>query len=244
MKIKRVYENLDKKCVNYRNFLSEDTVKTKSGKWVNKGNTGKTHGEFKTKKAADAQRKAMFANGYTESIDSPLVYDWYKKQSPDDYQLDYIRKDVTFKDVYDAIKSGKDAEDVVIDFSKEDAWVDSDPIEKIINRSCDLYENKKLEEDIENEEVLPGPKEGPEFGISSLLNEAIQDELKTIDMYNQLALVAKQEGFESIASVIEDINNEETNHVGMLQETLKALSPNIEKIEDGVIEAQEILDNE
>lgn len=40
--------------------LDEDTVK-KDGKWVNKGNTGKTHGEFKTKKEADAQRKAMFA---------------------------------------------------------------------------------------------------------------------------------------------------------------------------------------
>lgn len=41
--------------------LKEDTIK-KGNKWVNKGNTGKTHGEFKTKKQADAQRKAMFVN--------------------------------------------------------------------------------------------------------------------------------------------------------------------------------------
>lgn len=41
--------------------LKEDTVK-QGNKWVNKGNTGKTHGEFKTKKQADAQRKAMFVN--------------------------------------------------------------------------------------------------------------------------------------------------------------------------------------
>ena len=41
--------------------LEEDTVK-KDGKWVNKGNTGETHGEFKTKKEADKQRKAMFVN--------------------------------------------------------------------------------------------------------------------------------------------------------------------------------------
>lgn len=40
--------------------LKEDTIK-KDGKWVNKGNTGKTHGEFKTKKEADKQRAAMFA---------------------------------------------------------------------------------------------------------------------------------------------------------------------------------------
>lgn len=42
--------------------LYEDTVKTKSGKWVNKGDTGETHGEFRTKKEADAQRRAIFAN--------------------------------------------------------------------------------------------------------------------------------------------------------------------------------------
>ena len=47
--------------------LTEDTVK-RNGKWVNKGKDG-THGTFKTKKAADAQRKAMFANGYKESLE-------------------------------------------------------------------------------------------------------------------------------------------------------------------------------
>jgi hypothetical protein len=46
----------------WENQLEEDTVK-QNGKWVNKGSEG-THGKFKTKKAADAQRKAMFANGY------------------------------------------------------------------------------------------------------------------------------------------------------------------------------------
>lgn len=43
--------------------LAEDTVKKRSGKWVNRGADG-DHGEFTTKKQADAQRKAMFANGY------------------------------------------------------------------------------------------------------------------------------------------------------------------------------------
>lgn len=46
----------------FEESLNEDTVKTKKG-WVNKGKEG-THGTFKTKKAADAQRKAMFASGY------------------------------------------------------------------------------------------------------------------------------------------------------------------------------------
>ena len=50
------------------NVISEDTVK-RNGKWVNKGKDG-THGTFKTKRAADAQRKAMFANGYKESLEN------------------------------------------------------------------------------------------------------------------------------------------------------------------------------
>lgn len=42
--------------------FDEGTVK-KGSQWVNKGEEG-THGTFKTKKEADDQRKAMFANGY------------------------------------------------------------------------------------------------------------------------------------------------------------------------------------
>ena len=62
---------------NYEDSLTEDTVKQGS-QWVNKGKEG-THGKFKTKKAADAQRKAMFANGYKESLKEEFVY------NPDDY---------------------------------------------------------------------------------------------------------------------------------------------------------------
>lgn len=51
--------------------VEEDTVKSGSG-WTNKGKEG-THGKFKTKKAADAQRKAMFANGYVAEADIDLT---------------------------------------------------------------------------------------------------------------------------------------------------------------------------
>lgn len=46
--------------------LTEDTIK-QNGKWVNKGEEG-THGKFRTKKEADAQRKAMFAQGFKEDL--------------------------------------------------------------------------------------------------------------------------------------------------------------------------------
>lgn len=64
------------------NILNEDTIK-QNGKWVNKGKEG-THGKFKTKKAADAQRKAMFANGYKGESLEESVEDGYMKHADSD----------------------------------------------------------------------------------------------------------------------------------------------------------------
>ena len=69
--------------------LQEDTVKQGNG-WVNKGKEG-THGKFKTKKAADAQRKAMFANGFKEDVnmkrrmneDNDFYVGWHKTNAPE-----------------------------------------------------------------------------------------------------------------------------------------------------------------
>lgn len=63
------------------NKVEEDIVKTKSGKWANKGKEG-THGEFKTKKAAREQQKAMFARGFKEDMS-------------DKDEVKAIRKDMT-----------------------------------------------------------------------------------------------------------------------------------------------------
>ena len=104
-------------------------------------------------------------------------------------------------------------------------------------RAMTGYTSESLTEDLE------GPKEGPEYGLSSLLNDAIQDEFKTIDLYNTLAVTARAEGFENIAKVIEEINIEENRHVGQLQEALKLLSPNASAIDDGEVEGQEQLAN-
>lgn len=59
--------------------LFEDLEKNSKGKWVNRGEEG-THGEFKTKKAAREQQKAMFAQGYKsknlkEDVDNINVKD-------------------------------------------------------------------------------------------------------------------------------------------------------------------------
>ena len=81
------------------NELEEDTIK-QNGKWVNKGKEG-THGEFATKKEADAQRKAMFANGYKEELNEDVnmtrkeMIDWIEdnwNNNPDnaDWLYDYL----------------------------------------------------------------------------------------------------------------------------------------------------------
>ena len=62
--------------------LSEDTVKQGS-QWVNKGKEG-THGKFKTKKEADAQRKAMFARGFKEGIKESIEDVWDNASLPGD----------------------------------------------------------------------------------------------------------------------------------------------------------------
>lgn len=55
--------------VEENNVLTEDTIRKSNGKWTNRGDSGKEHGQFNTKKEADAQRKAMYANGYkSESL--------------------------------------------------------------------------------------------------------------------------------------------------------------------------------
>lgn len=64
-------EDFDEDGLNESKSISEDTVK-QNGKWVNKGKEG-THGTFKTKKAADAQRKAMFARGFREELKKKLI---------------------------------------------------------------------------------------------------------------------------------------------------------------------------
>ncbi len=89
-----------------------------------------------------------------------------------------------------------------------------------------------------------GPQEGPDAGLSNLLITSINDEWTTISSYNDLVISARAEGREDIAKIIEDITNEEVNHVGMLQTALKLVSPNVSNVQDGEQEATEIINQE
>lgn len=109
---------------------------------------------------------------------------------------------------------------------------------------CSTYDLKNmLQEDLNDvdTDVLTGPNEGPESGLASLLNTAVQDEFKTIQMYNDIAVNARAEGYEDIATVIDEINTEENKHVGQLQELLKTVSPNAQAIDAGTEEGQQLM---
>jgi rubrerythrin len=90
---------------------------------------------------------------------------------------------------------------------------------------------------------MQGPQEGPEFGIASLITNAIQSAWSNVQMYNELSVAARMEGFDEIANIIDEINTNESKHIGHLQSALKIVSPNAEAIELGNEEGSEILSN-
>ena len=281
--------------------LKEDTVKQGSS-WVNKGKEG-THGKFRTKKAADAQRRAMFANGYKESfnpssndytlttvgdmidglignmsddeIDSDLRT-WRKisKQfnfrpavdniavlipdegyDPADYfpfwageprsvkGTDLVYYDTPFFCVKE-VKNGRtflyfDSEEAAryyvdlidsgMDLEDQDAyseWVDKNPLVR-----------ESLKEAVE---ATPSPEDA---SVADSIITAIEDEWKTIALYNSIITRLKDNNFADMIPVIQDIVEEENVHVGQLQKALETISPDTAKIQSGEVEAEGQLDD-
>ena len=98
-------------------------------------------------------------------------------------------------------------------------------------------------EEIDSSDMIPeGPEVGIDIGIADLLLNLINGENDTIRDYNTFKANLGKYG--EFASVIDDITNEEMNHVGMLQTLLKKISPNAETIKEGEVEAEELLKDE
>lgn len=115
--------------------LYEDTVRQANGKWVNKGKEG-THGEFKTKKAADAQRKAMFANkgeSLKESMSRADMIDYIENKWNDRDHWELLDKIMT--DVYgsDSFNDDDPKEGMYHEFSNSQ-------LDQIIRRMKELTE--------------------------------------------------------------------------------------------------------
>ena len=92
--------------------------------------------------------------------------------------------------------------------------------------------------------AMSGPIVGPEAGLATLLIDSINGEWDTVNLYNSIAITARESGFEDIAAALDEINTEENKHIGQLQELLKTISPNAGAIKDGEEEAKEVIDDD
>lgn len=227
---------------------SEDTVK-RDGKWVNIGKEG-THGEFRTKKQADAQRKAMFARGYKEDMGNERYTEIETKEvlDSDGFYTDYTMYKDNMNDRYVFVFGDKDIyrpDDGIFDWEADTEkeayeWFDSYNGFAEFEDIDEAVQTQKEDDDLENAEPsYPAPKTGKADTLSAVIMDAINGEYATIKLYNSIENTAKEWGYDDIVAVIKDINTEENRHVGQLQTILQTIAPNTKAIEQGVDEAEE-----
>ena len=122
--------------------LEEDTVK-QGNYWVNKGKEG-THGKFKTKKEAEAQRKAMFARGFKESKNLKEMNDRELEDAEQKMWQETRertgKKDVWFKDVdkktYNTLSAIRMINSVLAYH-----WVEGETAEELLDKELNRYKS-------------------------------------------------------------------------------------------------------
>ena len=96
--------------------------------------------------------------------------------------------------------------------------------------------NETLKEDL-------SPEQEQEYGLTTMINNLIKDELEAIDGYNSAIVTLEAENKGEFTDVIRDIISEENTHIGQLQAILKELNPSTTAdIDDGQKEGQEQID--
>ena len=90
--------------------------------------------------------------------------------------------------------------------------------------------------DIEVDEEIPEAPHIDEMGLSSLIINTINNTWNIINDYN--ILIANVQDKEEMKNIITELVAEENEHIGKLQSLLNEISPNVEKIEDGKVEAE------
>lgn len=116
--------------------------------------------------------------------------------------------------------------------SEEELYFGKDEIEE----SLQVRLNKSLKEDL-------SPEQEKEYGLTTMINSLIKDELEAIDGYNSAIVTLEAENKGEFTDVIRDIISEENTHIGQLQAILKELNPSTTAdIDDGQKEGQEQID--
>lgn len=197
----------------------------------------------------DVENTALFEN-------FDIVADGY---APDEYDKEWAIDDINnvHVDINDVIEYhvNEDADYFILTFKDgtKKAWYihsgmyipDKDLDESLKEDFDDVVVTQIPDVDIEvkaGDIELRGPIPGVDTGIADLLLSLINGENETIQSYN--TFIASLEGHEDFIKVITDIQQEEMNHVGMLQTLLKEVSPNAEVIHQGEVEAEGYLDKE
>lgn len=86
------------------------------------------------------------------------------------------------------------------------------------------------------------PEKELEYGLTTLINALIKDELEAIDGYNSAIVTLEAENKGEFTDVIRSIIDDEQNHIGNLQEILNRISPGTEQeLDKGKAEAEEML---
>ena len=242
--------------------VTEDIEKLPNGKWANVGKDGKTDsGKFKTKKEADAQRKAMFANGYKgESLEEKIeesLYPEYVSYQGKKMRVQGIRPDGKYA-LSEPKYSGLDITnnpEYLIAASKEEVEPLEEKTEECLTEDVEIEIETKDEPKVEVEDsdehsiknVPEMPTTDCKMVVANILNPLIKDELEAIDGYNSAVATFrgmledettdKSIDYKGIIAVISEITNEENLHIGQLEKLLETVSPNAKSIDDGKEEA-------
>lgn len=136
--------------------VDEDTIKVKDGKWTNKGKEG-THGFFKTKKEADAQRRAMFARESIGNVSNTIVNN--KDENSLSESTKYSVNDVQqMKDAKEEMEKKKNPDDdieQVVDLNADDeSQLKDSYVDDVVLRctTCHTLVYKKPEEIVKNDD--------------------------------------------------------------------------------------------
>ena len=238
--------------------LDEDVKKLPNGKWANVGKDGKADsGKFDTKKEAEAQRKAMYANGYKDESLEESVNESSTKE--DNYTIWIFDEDSNNWETWGTTDKPYIHPEIGAVFGERVKVLplgESPKLEEDVEIEIETKDEPKIEVEDSDEHSIENVPDMPQTDckmiIANLLNPLIKDELEAIDGYNSAVATIrsmmedettdKSVDYEGIIAVISEITNEENLHIGQLEKLLETVSPNAKSINDGKDEAAEQLE--
>ena len=120
--------------------------------------------------------------------------------------------------------------------------------EKLILEEVDVLPDAVLDEPITISTEEEPKEEVADLGISSTINDLIQKKYEDVNFINSIVVtiadLCEGEKCEEALVILNNLLDDEHTHIGQLQKLSELFSSNAEKVEDGKIEAEEIINNE